>query len=86
METRKKQKIRKLFGSYLKTRRENVLEIKSVRQLSFSSNLDYSKLNKIEKGLVDIRFDTLVELAITYKLPLKDLLNFEIDFWKEDEE
>lgn len=86
MDTRKKQKIRKLFGAYLKTRREDVLEIKSVRQLSFSSNLDYSKLNKIEKGLVDIRFDTLVELAITYKLSLKELLNFEIDFWKEDEE
>lgn len=61
------------------------MEIKSVRQLSFSSNLDYSKLNKIEKGLVDFRFDTLIELAITYKLPLKDLLSFEIDFWKEDD-
>lgn len=85
MNIRRKQKIRKLLGTFLKTRRETVLEIKSVRQLSFSSNLDYSKLNKIEKGLVDFRFDTLIELAITYKLPLKDLLSFEIDFWKEDD-
>ncbi len=86
MNIRKKQKIRKLFGSFLKARREDVLLIKSVRQLSFTSNLDYSKLNKIEKGLVDVRFDTLIELAITYKLSLKDLLNFEIEFWKVDEE
>jgi DNA-binding Xre family transcriptional regulator len=86
MEIRKKQKIRKLFGSYLKARRESVLKIKSVRQLSFSSNLDYSKLTKIEKGLVDIRFDTLIELAITYKLSLGNLLDFNIDFWKEDED
>ena len=85
MNIRRKQKIRKLLGTFLKTRRETVLEIKSVRQLSFSSNLDYSKLNKIEKGLVDFRFDTLIELAITYKLPLKDLLSVEIDFWKEDD-
>jgi len=86
MNIRKKQKIRKLFGSYLKSRREDVLEIKSVRQLSFTSNLDYSKLNKIEKGLVDVRFDTLIELALTYKLSLNQLLNFEIDFWKDEEE
>jgi len=86
MEIRKKQKIRKLFGSYLKTRRESVLKIKSVRQLSFSSNLDYSKLSKIEKGLIDVRFDTLIELAITYKLPLRQLLDFNIEFWKQDEE
>jgi hypothetical protein len=86
MDNKKKDKIRKLFGSYLKTRREEVLKIKSVRQLSFSSNLDYSKLNKIEKGLVDFRFDTLIEISITYKLQPKQLFDFPIDFWKEEEE
>ncbi len=85
MDSRKKQKIRKLLGSYLKTRREEVLQIKSVRQLSFESNLDQSKLSKIEKGLLDFRFDTLIELALTYRLSLKQLFDFSIDFWKDEE-
>jgi hypothetical protein len=85
MDSKKKENIRKLFGSYLKKRREKVLKVDSVRQLSFSSNLDPSKLTKIEKGLVDIRFDTLMEVALTYKLTPKQLFNFTIEFWNEDE-
>jgi hypothetical protein len=86
MDSKKKENIRKLFGSYLKNRRENTLKIPSVRQLSFTSNLDHSKLTKIEKGLLDIRFDTLMEVALTYKLNPKQLFNFPIDFWKDDDE
>lgn len=70
-----------MFGEYLKQRREKVLKIESVRQLSFSSNLDQSKLSKIEKGLLDIRFDTILEVALTYQLHPKDLFDFEIGFW-----
>jgi hypothetical protein len=54
MDSNKKENIRKLFGSYLKNRREKILKVESVRQLSFSSNLDPSKLTKIEKGLIDV--------------------------------
>lgn len=86
MDSKKKENIRKLFGAYLKKRREEFLKVESVRQLSFSSNLDVSKLTKIEKGLIDIRFDTLIEVALTYKLTPKQLFNFTIDFWTEDEE
>ena len=86
MDSKKKENIRKLFGSYLKKRREEFLKIESVRQLSFSSNLDSSKLTKIEKGLIDLRFDTLIEVALTYKLTPKQLFNFPIDFWKDEEE
>lgn len=86
MDSKRKEKIRKLFGAYLKKRREDFLKIDSVRQLSFSSNLDQSKLSKIEKGLIDFRFDTLIELALTYKLSPKQLFDFSIDFWKEDED
>ncbi len=84
MNAKKKKEIRKLFGAYLKKRRIEVLQIKSVRQLSFSSNLDPSKLGKIEKGKLDIRFDTLIEIALTYKLKLKDLFNFNIEFWEKE--
>lgn len=85
MESKNKLKLRKLLGEYLKKHREQSLQISSVRQLSFSSNLDQSKLSKIEKGLVDFRFDTLVEIALTYQLTLGDIFNFEIDFWNEED-
>ncbi len=85
MDIKKKKEIRKLFGIYLKNRRENILKIDSIRQLSFSSNLDPSKLTKIEKGLIDIRFDTLIEIAITYKLTPKQLFDFKIENWDVEE-
>ena len=86
MDSKRKKDIRRLFGEFLQKRRKEILKIESVRQLSFSSNLDPSKLTKIEKGLVDIRFDTLIEVALTYKLTPKQLFNFKIDFWSELEE
>lgn len=86
MDAKKKKEIRKLFGDYLKKRRKEYLKIDSVRQLSFISNLDQSKLSKIEKGQVDLRFDTLMEIALTYKLKPKQLFDFPINFWKDDED
>lgn len=79
MDTKKKEQIRKKVGAFLKKKREEELQL-SVRQLSLSSALDHSKLVKIEKGLIDFRFDTLIELAITYKVQLRDLLDFDIEF------
>lgn len=78
MDAKKKEQIRKKVGAYLKKVREEELQM-SVRQLSLSSNLDHSKLVKIEKGLVDFRFDTLIELAETYQVQPRDILNFDID-------
>jgi len=86
MNTKRKKEIRKLLGAYLKKHREYVLKVKSVRQLSFSSELDQSKLSKIEKGQIDLRIDTLMEVALTYRLKPKDLFNFEIDFWQSEAE
>lgn len=73
-----------MFGAYLKKHREEVLKIESVRKLSFSSNLDQSKLSKIEKGRIDVRFDTLMELSLTYSIPPRSLFDFEIDFWSKE--
>ncbi len=86
MNSKRKKEIRRLLGAYLKRHREDVLKISSVRQVSFSSNLDQSKLSKIEKGKIDIRFDTLIELALTYQLTPQALFNFEIDFWEKEAE
>lgn len=83
METVRKKEIREAFGEYLKRQREEVLKIKSVRQLSFDSNIDSSKLTKIEKGLINIEFDTLIEVAITYKIEKKKLFGFVIELNEE---
>jgi transcriptional regulator with XRE-family HTH domain len=86
MNSKRKKEIRKLFGAYLKKHREEVLKTESVRQLSFSSNLDSSKLSKIEKGKIDVRFDTLMEIALTYNITPSQLFDFEIDFWEKETE
>jgi hypothetical protein len=86
MNIKRKKEIRKLLGAYLKKHREEVLKVESVRQLSFSSNLDSSKLSKIEKGSIDFRFDTLMEIALTYNITPGNIFNFEIDFWEKESE
>jgi len=45
---------------------------------SYNSELDNSKLGKIEKGEVDIQFSTLIEIAKTYKLSSKSILGFKV--------
>ncbi|MBZ4189492.1 hypothetical protein [Niabella beijingensis] len=66
------------FGAYLKQHREEVLSEKNLLSFSYSSSLDNSKLAKIEKGEVNIRFNTLLEIAKTYKLDDKTILGFKI--------
>ncbi|AEV97465.1 hypothetical protein A4D02_35910 [Niastella koreensis] len=83
MDTKTKEQIRKQFGEYLQRHRENVLKIKSVRELSFTSNIDNSKLSKIEKGQVNFGFDNLLEIAVTYKLTQKEILGFALKTLKD---
>ncbi|MFT4092700.1 MAG: hypothetical protein QM640_03585 [Niabella sp.] len=71
-------KIRKEFGAYLKKHREEILKEKNLLAFSYNSELDNSKLRKIELGEVDIQFSTLIEIAKTYKLSAKSLLGFRI--------
>ncbi|WP_081160817.1 hypothetical protein [Niastella populi] len=85
MDTKTKEEIRKQFGEYLQRHRENVLKVKSVRELSFTSTIDNSKLSKIEKGQVNFGFDNLLEIAVTYKLSHKDVLGFAIKSLKDFE-
>ena len=70
--------IRTKFGAYLKKHREEVLKQKNLLHFSYTTNLDNSKLAKIEKGEVDIRLSTLLEIAEAYKLSAKGLLGFSI--------
>lgn len=76
MQNEQKHKFLVEFGAYLKNRREKTLKEKNLLQFSYSSNLDNSKLAKIEKGEVDIQLSTLIEIAKTYKLTDKAILGF----------
>lgn len=84
MNANRKKEIREQFGKYLEKHRKEVLQISSVRQLSFNSNLDNSKLSKIEKGQINFEFDTLLELALTYKLSKKKILGFGVEFLEDE--
>lgn len=84
MDASRKKDILKRFGAYLRHRREKVLRVPSVRQLATDSNLDHSKLSKIEKGMINMRFDTLLELAIAYKMHPRELFQFPFDDWDEE--
>ncbi|GAB3426551.1 hypothetical protein [Niabella aquatica] len=69
-------RIRKEFGAYLKKHREEILKERNLLAFSYNSELDNSKLGKIEKGEVDIQFSTLIEIARTYRLPSKAIFGF----------
>ncbi len=79
MPRKAKYDIKKEFGAYLKKHRLEVLKETNLLDFSYSSTLDNSKLAKIEKGEVDFRFETLQEIAKTYKLTSKDILGFKFE-------
>lgn len=79
MPKKAKYDIKKEFGAYLKKHRLEVLKENNLLAFSYNSSLDNSKLGKIEKGEVDFQFETLLELAKTYKLTSKDILGFKFE-------
>lgn len=79
MPRKAKLDIKQEFGAFLKKHRLEVLKAENLLEFSYNSNLDNSKLAKIEKGEIDFRFETLIEIARTYKLPEKVILGFRFD-------
>jgi transcriptional regulator with XRE-family HTH domain len=51
----------------------------SLRQLADLSDVDFSKIGKIEKGQVNITFTTLVALSKALDVLPKDFLNFKLN-------
>ncbi len=67
-----KEKILLRFATHLtKLRKEKGL---SIRQLAASSGLEYSQIQRIEKGKVNFAFTTLVTLAQGLDIDLNILL------------
>jgi transcriptional regulator with XRE-family HTH domain len=69
---RSKEKILSRFAAHLtKLRKERGL---SIRQLAAASGLEYSQVQRIEKGKVNIAFTTLIALAQGLDMDLAELL------------
>lgn len=66
-----------LFGKQVeKFRTEKNL---SYRQLAQRCEIDHSNISKIEKGEINVRLTTILELAKGLEKQPKELLNFSLD-------
>jgi transcriptional regulator with XRE-family HTH domain len=69
-----KKALRK-FGEHLsRLRKQKKL---SLRELSYACNVDNSKISKIEKGKVNITFNTILQLAEALEVNVSELMDFE---------
>lgn len=75
-------RIRKLFGSQLKKVRE--AKGLSLLDVDYSSDINESNFSKYENGKRDLRLSTIFKLAKALKVHPKELIDFGIDYSKED--
>lgn len=68
-----KEKILLKFGNHLKKLREE--KGISIRELASSSALEYSQVQRIEKGKVNFAFSTLIALSEGLDLHISELLS-----------
>ena len=69
------KKVLKKFGENLrKLRKEKGL---SLREMSYACSIDNSKIAKIEKGMINITFTTLLQLASALEAHPSSLLEYE---------
>ena len=71
------QKVLKRFGENL--HRLRIEKGLSLREMSYACKIDNSKIAKIEKGMVNITFTTLLELASALEIHPSSLLDYELE-------
>ncbi len=69
-----------LFGKKIEQLR--IEKALSYRQLAQRCSVDHSNISKIEKGEINIRLSTILELAIGLQKMPKELLDIDFDFEK----
>ena len=75
MITATDKKVLKRFGENLrKLRKEKGL---SLREMSYACSIDNSKIAKIEKGMINITFTTLLQLALALEAQPSSLLDYQ---------
>jgi transcriptional regulator with XRE-family HTH domain len=77
----------KLTNDFLEKLGARVKSIREKRKLTlndmeFSTGIDLSDYNKIEKGKTNITFKTFLKIAKGLKINPSDLINFEFDITK----
>jgi DNA-binding Xre family transcriptional regulator len=71
------KKVLKKFGENLRRlRKEKGL---SLREMSYACSIDNSKIAKIEKGMINITFTTLLQLASALEIHPSALLDYELE-------
>ena len=69
------KKVLKRFGENLrKLRKDKGL---SLREMSYACSIDNSKIAKIEKGMINITFTTLLQLAVALEAQPSSLLDYQ---------
>ena len=77
------KEIIKLLGSCLKTLREN--KKKSLNMFAYENDMTTATVSRVENGLVDLKFTTLIKYARALEIPLEDILmQLDIDYTNED--
>lgn len=51
----------------------------SLREMSYACSIDNSKIAKIEKGMINITYTTLLQLAVALELHPSALLDYEME-------
>jgi transcriptional regulator with XRE-family HTH domain len=69
------KKVLKKFGENLRNLRKQ--KGLSLRQMSYACSIDNSKIAKIEKGMVNVTFTTLLQLAFALDTHPCSLLEYE---------
>ena len=68
---------RKRFGERLRKLREK--QDKSLNMFAYENDLSKASVSKIERGIIDFRFSTLIQLANALGMPLSELLDLDKD-------
>ena len=75
MTSHEKEILKKKFGATIQQLRKN--KRLTLRQVAAACQLDNSKIAKIEKGMINITFTTLLQLAMALEKHPSALLEYE---------
>lgn len=77
------KQIIKLLGNYLKTLRES--QNKSLNIFAYENDMTTATVSRVENGLVDSKFSTLIKYAKGLEIPLETILmNLDIDYSNDE--
>lgn len=73
-------KIRKQIGANLKKAIEASTKDKPLRKIDSLTGKDYSWIAKVYKGKMNITIDSIITLALSYRLDFKDIFKIDAEY------